>query len=240
MTTDEISASSMANKGKGGGVANQFSKLLSTTDEIEESNKTRQQLDQQQRAIQAELKPLLAIPTMKQLEDENKVEEEKLVLLQKEIEAVKDRIANPSKVAAAAKAPSRMSSGYSSASYYPANRFQQPKPKPQDKTTLKRKINHMLGEYKARKRKCMDFVDMIADAMEKRPKDVMGEKVLDLETDEQEWGMYQVLTEDGTTGKIYGTKPKSNAKRGLLGKKNDNNDVDEVPIVKIPAKYKDF
>lgn len=94
----------------------------------------------------------------------------------------------------------------------------------------------MLGEYKARKRKCMDFVDMIADAMEKRPKDVMGEKVLDLETDEQEWGMY----EDCTTGKIYGTKPKSNAKRGLLGKKNGNNDVDEVPIVKIPAKYKDF
>jgi len=42
------------------------------------------------------------------------------------------------------------------------------------------------------------------------------------------------------TGKIYGTKPKSNAKRGLLGKKNGNNDVDEVPIVKIPAKYKDF
>ena len=232
MTIDEISASSMANKG--GGVANQFSKLLSTTDEIEESNKTRQQLDQQQRAIQAELKPLLAIPTMKQLEDENKVEEEKLVLLQKEIETVKDRIANPSKVAAAAKVPSRMSSGHSSAaSYYPANRFQQPKPKPQDKTTLKRKINHMLGEYKARKRKCMDFVDMMADAMEKRPKDVMGEKALDLETDEQEWSMY----EDCTTGKIYGTKPKSNAKRG---KKNSNNDVDEVPIVKIPAKYKDF
>lgn len=238
MTIDEISASSMANKGKGGGVANQLSKLLSTTDEIEESIKTRQQLDQQQRAIQAELKPLLAIPTMKQLEDENKVEEEKLALLQKEIEAVKDRIANPSKVTSSS-VPSRMSSGYSSASYYPANRFQQPKPKPQDKTTLKRKINHMLGEYKARKRKCMDFVDMMADAMEKRPKDVMGEKVLDLETDEQEWGMYQVLTEDGT-GKIYGTKPKSNAKRGLLGKKNGNNDVDEVPIVKIPAKYKDF
>lgn len=74
---------------------------------------------------------------------------------------------------------------------------------------------------------------MMADAMEKRPKDVMGEKALDLETDEQEWSIY----EDCTTGKIYGTKPKSNAKRG---KKNGNNDVDEVPIVKIPAKYKDF
>ena len=219
-------------KGKGGGVANHLSKLIATTDEIQEANTTRQQLEQQYRMIQLELQPLLAIPTMKQIEDENVAEEQKLAEVQKEIEAVKERTANASSNPTTL--PNRMSSGGSAASYYPANRFQSTKPtKPQDKTTLKRKINHMLGEYRSRKRKCLDFVDTISDAMEKRPKEVMGDKVLCLDTDEMEWGMY----EDGTTGKVYGTKPKTKGKRGLLAKKS--NDEEDAPIVKIPAKYKD-
>lgn len=215
-------------KGKGGGVANHLSKLIATTDEIQEANTTRQQLEQQYRMIQLELQPLLAIPTMKQIEDENVAEEQKLAEVQKEIEAVKERTANASSNQTTL--PNRMSSG----GYNPANRFQSTKPtKPQDKTTLKRKINHMLGEYRSRKRKCLDFVDTISDAMEKRPKEVMGDKVLCLDTDEMEWGMY----EDGTTGKVYGTKPKTKGKRGLLAKKS--NDEEDAPIVKIPAKYKD-
>jgi hypothetical protein len=222
-------------KGKGGGVANHLSKLIATTDEIQEASTTRQQLEQQYRMIQLELQPLLAIPTMKQIEDENVAEEQKLAEVMNEIEAVKERTANASSNPTTL--PNRMSSGGgygSAASYYPANRFQSTKPtKPQDKTTLKRKINHMLGEYRSRKRKCLDFVDTISDAMEKRPKEVMGDKVLCLDTDEMEWGMY----EDGTTGKVYGTKPKTKGKRGLLSKKS--NDEEDAPIVKIPAKYKD-
>ena len=63
--------------------------------------------------------------------------------------------------------------------------------------------------------------------MEKKPKDVMGDKVFSLDTDEMEWGVY----EDMSTGKIYG-KPKQ-------AKKGKNNNEEEQSIVKIPAKYKD-
>ena len=44
------------------------------------------------------------------------------------------------------------------------------------------RINYMRGEWKKRKEKCGDFIDQLADAMEKKPKDVM--KTLELESDE--------------------------------------------------------
>lgn len=158
LTMSQIESSNEGNKGKGGGVAKELSKLLSSTDEIQEANTTLEKLNQQHRVIQDELRPLLAIPTMKQLDDDNIAEEKKLTQVQNEIQAVKDRIANALSNKESATAPNnRMSQGYTSAAYYPANRFQQPKQsKPQDKTTLKRKINHMLSEYKTRKRICMD------------------------------------------------------------------------------------
>lgn len=49
---------------------------------------------------------------------------------------------------------------------------------------IKIRINHMRDEWKKRKDKCMDFIDQLADGMEKKPKDVA--KLLDLETDEME------------------------------------------------------
>lgn len=51
-----------------------------------------------------------------------------------------------------------------------------------DSRRLKLRINHMRAEWKKRKDKCMDFVEMLADGMEKKPKDVM--KLLDIESDE--------------------------------------------------------
>jgi hypothetical protein len=202
-------------KSSSGAVIKELSKLLATPNEIQEANLMRQQLQQQYRAIQEELNPLLAIPTMKQLDDEILAAEEMLQHLKNDIAAVKDRMGKP---------PPSLASSTS----------KQPKPsKPQDPTTLKRKINHMLGEYKTRKRKCMDFVEELSDAMEKKTKDVMGEKILCLDTDEMEWGVW----EDGGTGKVFGTKPKSKPqKSGLLGRKND---VQDQPMTKIPAKYND-
>ena len=47
---------------------------------------------------------------------------------------------------------------------------------------LKIEINEKRIEWKKRKEKCMDFVDQLSDAMEKKIKDTL--KVLDLETDE--------------------------------------------------------
>ena len=40
----------------------------------------------------------------------------------------------------------------------------------------------MRGEWKKRKEKCMDFLEQLADGMEKKPKEVI--KILDLDTDE--------------------------------------------------------
>lgn len=46
------------------------------------------------------------------------------------------------------------------------------------------RINFMRDEWKARKQKCMDFVEQLADGMDKKPKDVI--KLLEIETDEME------------------------------------------------------
>jgi predicted transcriptional regulator len=47
---------------------------------------------------------------------------------------------------------------------------------------MKKDFNKMRIEWKNRKEKCMDFLDNLSDAMEKKPKDVI--KMLELETDE--------------------------------------------------------
>ena len=203
-------------KSSGSAVINELSKLLASQHEIQEANLMRQQLQQQYRAIQAELNPLLAIPTMKQLDDEILATEEKLQHVQKEIAAVKDRMAKTPSSILTNTVPKQQQLQHS---------------KPQNPTVLKRKINHMLGEYKTRKRQCMDFVEALSDAMEKKTKDVMGEKILCLDTDEMEWGVW----EDGGTGKISGTKSKPTKSSNLLhGRKND---VQESPMTKIPAMY---
>jgi len=54
----------------------------------------------------------------------------------------------------------------------------------QDPVKLKKRINHLRDEWKKRKTKCMDFVDQLADGMEKPVKDIV--KLLQLETDEME------------------------------------------------------
>jgi DNA-binding transcriptional regulator GbsR (MarR family) len=46
----------------------------------------------------------------------------------------------------------------------------------------KMRINAMRGEWRKRKEQCTDFIDMLADGMEKKPKEVI--KLLEIETDE--------------------------------------------------------
>lgn len=54
----------------------------------------------------------------------------------------------------------------------------------QNPLMLKKRINHMRDEWKDRKTKCRDFVDQLADGLEKPIKAVV--KLLELETDEME------------------------------------------------------
>ena len=55
-------------------------------------------------------------------------------------------------------------------------------PKLKTRKQLYKEINDMRSEWKVRKEKCVDFIDTLSDAMEKRPKEV--NKLLDIETDE--------------------------------------------------------
>jgi 26S proteasome regulatory subunit (ATPase 3-interacting protein) len=48
----------------------------------------------------------------------------------------------------------------------------------------KMRINAMRAEWKKSKEKCMDFIELLADGMEKKPKEVI--KLLEIETDEME------------------------------------------------------
>ena len=61
-------------------------------------------------------------------------------------------------------------------------RYRAPPKKPKTRKQLNKEINSMRTEWKSRKEKCMDFIDNLADAMEKRPKEV--NKMLEIETDE--------------------------------------------------------
>ncbi|GMH64162.1 hypothetical protein TrRE_jg7973 [Triparma retinervis] len=55
---------------------------------------------------------------------------------------------------------------------------------PSDSKSLKSRINNMRAEWVKRKAKCADFVEMAADGMEKKPKEVM--KVVGIDSDESE------------------------------------------------------
>lgn len=55
---------------------------------------------------------------------------------------------------------------------------------PNDSKSLKTLSNLWREEWIKMKRKCTDFVDRMADGMEKKPKECM--KLLDIETDESE------------------------------------------------------
>lgn len=54
--------------------------------------------------------------------------------------------------------------------------------KPQSSKQMKKRINAMRLQWKTRKEKCMDFVEQLADGMEKKVKEVLN--LLELETDE--------------------------------------------------------
>ena len=199
MSTSEIVGGKTA-------VAKELSKLIVSDEDMVKAETTQKELTNKLRSIGEELRPLLAVPTLKQLDDDISKEEKELQQLQSEITTIRQRLEAASK-------PN------SKSLINPHSRFKKPPSKPRDKSSLKRSINTMTCEYKKRKRQCMDFVENLADAMEKKVKDAT--KLLDLETDEVEWGCWK----DETSGKIYGSKKG----KGVLG--------EEDVRVRIPSKY---
>ena len=110
-------------------------------------------MQQRLRSIHAELQSVLAEPTNAELAVQVQAAEAELAALRKQAAETRERIA-----AAAG----------SGKSTNPAK--------------LKKSINSMREVWRKRKLSCMDFVDNMADAMEKSRKDAI--KVLDVETDE--------------------------------------------------------
>jgi hypothetical protein len=194
-------------------VCRELTKLFASSEEMAEAQKLHGELQKRHRIVLEQLNPLLAIPSLQQLDEQIALQELQLKEVLADIQAIRHRMES------AAKPP-------------PPNaitpRFKKATPsKPLDKSTLKRKINNMLSEYKTRKRQCMDFVEQLADAMEKKVKDVTGEKVLALDTDEMEWGCWV----DGATGKVNGAVKKTG---GATAKEPEEN-----AVIRIPAKYTD-
>eukprot|EP00557_Chaetoceros_sp_GSL56_P000138 CAMPEP_0176499622 /NCGR_PEP_ID=MMETSP0200_2-20121128/13034_1 /TAXON_ID=947934 /ORGANISM="Chaetoceros sp., Strain GSL56" /LENGTH=551 /DNA_ID=CAMNT_0017898071 /DNA_START=125 /DNA_END=1780 /DNA_ORIENTATION=+ len=109
-----------------------------------------------------------------------KVQEEDAFLdnLRERVRQAKDRISN--NTSQSSKSSSRLAGGGGSALRKKLTSSKENKPK--TRKHLKKEINRMRNEWKARKEKCTDFIDNLADAMEKKPKDVI--KMLDIETDE--------------------------------------------------------
>ncbi|KAL7470792.1 hypothetical protein ACHAXS_011060 [Conticribra weissflogii] len=223
--------------GANGVIAKEFAKLLATPREMQRATQSRRELERRYQTIREELDPLLAIPTVRELEEECIADEVEVHRLQAEIREIRHRIEVAS---------DKMQT------IDPHGRFpKRPPSSPpiRDPVALKRRINHMLAEYRARKRKCMDFVEELADAMEKTPKDVMGEKVLGLDTDEMEWGTW----EDG--GKVMGGAGKKKGRGGGVNMGNmggvgkgrkgaggggvNDKENEAPPLVKIPSKYTD-
>ena len=110
-------------------------------------------MQQRLRSIHAELQSVLAEPTNAELAGQVQAAEAELAALQKQAAETRERIA------------AATGSGNST-----------------NPVKLKKSINGMREVWRKRKLSCMDFVDNIADAMEKSRKDAI--KVLDVETDE--------------------------------------------------------
>ena len=132
-------------------------------------------LSKREKELQQELAKVISLPCNKELSTQIELEEEAVAQLKKRLEDTHTRIKEAKEKVHQPKPG--------------IGRFQ-PKPKSEAQLAreqcprrLKMRINAMRGEWKTRKTKCKDFVDTLADAMEKKPKEIL--KLLDVEADEE-------------------------------------------------------
>lgn len=131
----------------------------------------------EEKHLQQELSDVNSLPCNEDLTAQVTAEEANVAQLKKRLEETRSRIK-------AGEAPSKktLKPGF--------RHFQAPVKsaaqlaKERDPRHIKKRINAFREHWKSRKQKCHDFVDNLAEAMEKKPKDVY--KLLDIETDEME------------------------------------------------------
>eukprot|EP00980_Cylindrotheca_fusiformis_P002948 scaffold683_cov124-Cylindrotheca_fusiformis.AAC.17 len=129
------------------------------------------ELQQQEKTANQQLHDVLQEPSNEELNKQLVAAEQKAKELEDKVQAALKRIQD-AKQASPQQQQQRIGFGKPKAT----------KAKPTCPKRLKLRINKMRDEWRKRKEKCNDFVDQLADGMEKKVKDVI--KMLELETDE--------------------------------------------------------
>ena len=145
---------------------------VATDEERLAAHRELQSLRSRQAQLQEELNQILATPSNQQLVEHLAREEAELQTLHDRLTATKERIRN----AQSKNNTPILRPGEKPKSAAVLAREREP-------CRLKQRINHMRDEWKKRKDKCVDVVELLADGMDKKPKAVW--QLLDLETDEQ-------------------------------------------------------
>jgi len=148
---------------------------------VEKANAAKLELElltKEEKSLQQLLTSTTDVPSNEALKAKVAAEEEQVSQLRKTVDEIKTRIK------AAEGVTSKSASTLA---------FQHNQPNPRSAAQLARarcpkrmkmRIKAMRQHWKTRKEKCKDCVDMIADAMEKKPKEVYA--LLDIQTDEME------------------------------------------------------
>lgn len=143
-------------------------------------------LQQQQKSVAREIEAVERTPSNQQLAILCQNVQKQVDDLSAKLDAMKKRIGSSDATNSrgnAKKLPGNRFGGRTSSFLH--NRQNQAPKKKATPLQLKKRINSMRDHWIKRKRKCMDFVESLADGMEKKVKDVVN-KVLELETDDAE------------------------------------------------------
>ena len=152
------------------GRAKEVSAALATPKERKEAEAEFAELQSKKASLDQSLRTLSGELSNDDLERELQEEKEALEKVQDQLVQMKQRIRN-----ANAPVQSKLQRGpMKSAAQLAKERCPR---------RLAIRINNMRGEWKTRKDKCTDFIEVLADGMDKKPKDVC--KLLDIETDEE-------------------------------------------------------
>jgi len=150
-------------------------------------------LQRKQKIITREIEIVKKTPSNEQMIALCEKAEQEVQELQQKLEAVQNRISSVSSSSSSSSNPKSVFGGGGGGNRLHNNvrtvgkkkTITKPKPPQLTPLQLKKRINKMRDQWKKRKVKCMDFVESLADGMEKKVKDVIH-KVLELETDEME------------------------------------------------------
>ncbi|KAL7568537.1 hypothetical protein ACA910_002651 [Epithemia clementina (nom. ined.)] len=147
---------------------------VASTESMESSRKELDFLLSKKAALQKALQDVNSVMSNQELENKLSAEQDSVDQLRKQLEDVKERIQlSKHRKGAAPSSRSFFRGPQKSAAELARERCPR---------RMKIRINNMRKEWIDRKEKCLDFIDQMADGMEKKPKDIL--KLLEIETDE--------------------------------------------------------